>query len=187
MFNSKDGGKKYKTFETSLFKNESLSVAIRIFRCLKLDVAKNKVAKDHFGKKIPCFLIFNAKGQRVDEVYLKGYKAKSGTLMKGLVKASKGHGKMPLMTFIKKYRSFLNDLDKLEGKKGVLAKKKTRLTKGKKGKKIVLPPAKKKKLEAEQKRLAQEEKTLLDAEKDLLKAVKAYTPGPRTGKTVARK
>jgi len=187
VFNSKDGGKKYKTFETALFKNESLSVAIRIFRCLKLDVAKNKVARDHFGKKIPCFLIFNAKGQRVDAVYLKGYKARSSTLMKGLVKASKGHGKMPLMTFIKKYRSFLNNLDKIEGKKKVFNQKKTRITKGKKGKKVVLPKAKQKKLDAEAKRLAQEEKKVLDAEKKLLEAVKAYTPGPRTGKVVARK
>jgi hypothetical protein len=191
VFNSKDGGKKVKAFETSLFKKESLSVAIRVFRCLKLDVARNKVARDHFGKKVPCFLIFNAKGHRVDEVHLKGYKAKSGTLMKSLIKASKGHGKMPLLTFIKNYRTFLNELDKIEGKKKVFNEKKARLLKkgkkDKKSKKVILPKSKQKKLDEEAKRLAKEEKAVLDVEKKLLEAVKAYVPGQRAGKTVARR
>ena len=97
------------------------------------------------------------------------------------------HAPLFVLTFIKKYRTFLNELDKTEGKKKVFNEKKARLTKGKKGKKAVLPKGKKKKLDEEAKRLAKQEKAVLDVEKKLLEAVKAYVPGQRGGKAVARR
>ena len=191
----KGGAAKYKKFKDGLFKNESLAVAFRVFRCLELDTAKSKVAKQQFGKKLPCFLVFDAKGRQVDEVAMAGYRAKASSLLKALTKVSKGHGKLPLVTFIKKYRSFLNDLDKLEGKKTVLAKKRERLfgkskaatkplAKGAKpapSKKPKVSRSKLKKLEADEKSLAEEEKVLLAQEKDLLAAVKAYAAPARGG------
>lgn len=193
MFNSKDGAKKVTTFKTKLFKNEDLAVATRVFHCMELDTAKNKPAAGYFGKKVPVFLIFDTKGQMADEVYLRGYKARASSLLKAMMKVSKGHGDMPLATFIKKYRGFLNDLDKLEGKKTVFANKKARLTgsKGKKGKDAKkdkkgkkqpkISKSKQRKLDAEQKKLAEKEKTLLEQEQKLLKAVKAYHAASGTG------
>jgi len=186
VFNSKDKDKKATTFIKSLFKNEELAVAAKVFRCLELDTAKNKPADGYFGNKVPVFLIFDNKGKLADEVRLPGYRTKSSTLLRAMMKASKGHGEMPLATFVKNYRKFLNELDKLEGKKAVFAKKKARLTGGKvqkgktakddknKSKKPVLSKSKQKKLDAEAKRLADQEKTLLEQEMKLLKAVKAY-------------
>lgn len=200
MFNSKDGAKTVTTFKEKLFKNEDLAVATRVFHCMELDTAKNKPAAGYFGKKVPVFLIFDAKGKMADEVLLKGYKAKSSTLLKAMIKASKGHGDMPLATFLKKYRGFLNDLDKLEGKKAVFAKKKARLIGGtsqkgkdaKKGKdankgkkKPTLSKSKQKKLDAEAKDLADKEKDLLAQEQKLLKAVKAYHAASGTFKAAA--
>jgi len=200
VYDSKAEAAKYKKFKEGLFKNESLAVAFRVFRCLELDTAKSKVAKEQFGKKLPCFLIFDAKGRQADEVGMAGYRAKASALLKALTKVSKGHGKLPLVTFIKKYRSFLNDLDKLEGKKTVLAKKRERLfgkpkaasaakpgqvvAKGAKpapSKKPKVSASKLRKLEADEKSLAEEEKALLAQEKELRAAVKAYAAPARGG------
>jgi len=145
---------------------------LKAYRCLKLDVAKDTVTRDRYGASLPRLIAFNAKGQQASEVVLKGYKSSSKKVLGALVEASKGHGKMPLQTFVKKYRSFLNELDKFEGRKGTFAKKKARLEKsGARAK------SKLKKIEKEGARLAQEEEALLAKEKSLLEAVKAYVPG----------
>ena len=166
-----------KNFETALFKNENLAVAMKVYRCLKLDIARNDVSKQHFGNNVPRFIAFNAKGQRVDEVVLKGYKSKSTPLMKVLVSAARGHGKMPLGTFVKKYRSFLNDLDKLEARKVALSQKKSRAGKHK---------GKLKKLASEEQDLTRDDRALLAREKKLLESVKAFTPETRAMKVAAR-
>jgi len=147
-------------------------------------VARDKVARNLYGGKVPRFIAFNAEGKRVDELYLADYKTKTTPLMKLLCKASKGHGTMPLTTFVKKYRGFLNDLDKLENKKATCAKKKTRLQAGGNAAKGAKPGAKNKlskkvqakirKVEKEEQVLTKQEKKLLDNEKKLLAAVKAY-------------
>lgn len=145
------------------------------FRCLKLDVAKDTVARERYGKKLPRFIAFNAKGQQVSEVALRGYKASARPVMGVLVKAAKGHGKMPLTTFVKKYRGFLNELDKLEDRKGTFVKKKARVeAKG--------SASKLKKLAKEESRIAKDEQALLAQERDLLKAVKASTPPAANGR-----
>ena len=163
-------------------------------------MARDKVAWDLYGKKVPQFIAFNAEGKRVDDLYLADYKTKTSPLMKLLVKASKGHGTMPLTTFVKKYRSFLNDLDKLEGKKGTCAKKKIRLKAGgnasnasKPGAKKNPPPklskkvlAKLSKVEKEEQVIAKQEKKLLDNEKKLLSAVKAYDTESPSKEKVAK-
>jgi len=187
--NTRDG-KKVTTFETAIFKNESIGIALKLFRCLKVDLAKDKQAKSIYGDKVPLFIAFDAKGQRVDEVYMRDYKCKTDPVMKLLIKASKGHGKLPLKAFVKKYRGFLIELDKLEGKKGVLAKKKQRLLGGaskaaKPGQKVDPKAAAKakvskrtqKKLDKvakEEKLLAKKEEALLKSEKEILADAKAY-------------
>ena len=91
------------------------------------------------------------------------------------------------------------DLDKLEGKKTVLAKKRARLlgkkkagkgakaAKGSSARKPQIPRGKLKKLQAEEGRIAKEEKSLLAKEKELLAGVKAYAAPTRAGQVVAKR
>jgi len=177
IYSSADGSKVLK-FENALFRDEKLAVAIKPFRCLKMDVAENAAAQSMFGKKAPRFIAFNDKGKRSGQVVLSGYKTATGALLKILVKAAKGHGKVPLMSFVKKYRSFLNDLDQLESKKKILADKKARLVDSS-------SKGKKKKLQEAEAGIARMEKALLDAEKKLLESVKAYGTEIRASKPAA--
>jgi len=203
--NTRDG-KKVTTFETAIFKNESIGIALKLFRCLKVDLARDKHAKSIYGDKVPQFIAFDAKGQRVDEVYMRDYKCKTEPLMKLLVKTSKGHGKLPLKAFVKKYRGFLIELDKLEGKKGVLAKKKQRLLGGAaKAQKPGQSPAAKvdpkakvskrtqkklEKVDKEEKLLAKKEEALMKSEKEILADAKACddkAPAKKEDKKEAKK
>jgi len=189
--NTKDG-KKVDTFEKAVFKNEPIGIALKLFRCIKIDVARDRHVKSIYGDKVPQFIGYDAKGVKVDEVHMRDYKCKTEPLMKLLVKTSKGHGKLPLKAFVKKYRGFLNELDRLEGKKSVLTKKKQRLLgTGQKGQKPGQnkPDAKKpdpkakvskknqKKLDKvakEEQLLAKKEEALLKSEKKILADAKAY-------------
>ncbi len=173
-------GKKVKKFENVVFKNEDLGVAMKVFRRMKLDVSRDRVARDLYGQKVPRFITFNSKGRRSGDLFLKDYRTKSSLLMKTLAKASKGHGKLPLKTFVKKYRSFLNELDQFEGKKATFAQKKTRL-KAASGSRNKL-----RKVEKEEALLRKSEQALLAREKKLLESVKAFTPEKRSRKLAAR-
>ena len=126
MVNSADRAN-LKKFEDVVLKNEEVGIALKLFRCIKVDLARDKIAKSMYGDKVPRFIAYDTKGKIIDEVYIAGYRSKTGPLMNLLLKASRGHGKLPLKTFISKYRSFLNELDKMENKKSTLAKKKARL------------------------------------------------------------
>ena len=175
LYDSGAGARKIQNFETTLFKNEQLALAMKPFRCLKLDVAKDPVARERYGSKLPRFITFNAKGQQVSEVALRGYKASARPVLGVLVKTAKGHGEMPLTTFVKLYRTFLNDLDKLEDRKGTFAQKKARAeAKG--------SASKLKKLAKEESRIARDERDLLARERELLKGVKASTPVAANGR-----
>jgi hypothetical protein len=156
-----------KKFESVLFANEDIGVALKVFRKVGLDIAKDSTARQLYENQVPRFITYNAKGEREGELHLRDYKTKSSNLMKLLVKTAKGHGKMPLKTFVKKYRSFLNELDQIEGKKGTCAQKKARAADDKSKKKLA-------KIEREEKSLAKREKSILAKESKLLASVKAY-------------
>jgi len=156
-----------KKFEGTMFANEDIGVALKVFRKVGVDIAKDSTARQLYESKVPRFITYNAKGERVDELYLEDYKNKSSDLMKLLVKSSKGHGKLPLKAFVKKYRSFLNELDQIEGKKGTCAQKKSRATASGSKKKLA-------KVEKEAQSIAKREKSILATESKLLAAVKAY-------------
>jgi hypothetical protein len=179
IYDSGDDAKRIATFEETLFKNESLALALKPYRCLKLDAAKDSIAKERFGRAVPYFIAFDVKGEAAADVSLRGYKSSTKSVLGILVKASRGHGKMPLMTFVKNYRTFLNDLDKLEDRKETLAKKKARLEQAG-------PRARSKlrEVEKEAEAVAADEAKLLATEKRLLEAVKA-PPAARTAGAVA--
>jgi len=150
-----------------MFANEDIGVALKVFRRMGLDLSKDKIASDLYGDQVPRFITFDAKGKKIDEVYLPDYRTKTSDLMKLLVKATQGYGDLPLKSFVKKYRAFLNDLDQIEGKKGTIAQKKTRLGNDASARKLA-------KVKREEELLAKEEQKILETEKKLLAAVKAY-------------
>lgn len=155
-----------KRFLSTFSGNEELGIATKLFRRIQVDTAKDQMAKNLYGSKVPSFITYNAKAQKVGEVHLSGYKMSSSAIMRLLAKTTKGHGKMSLPSFVKKYRKFLNKLDQIEGKKGTLAQKLARVQQSGKASKL-------KKVQKEQKALAKAEKKLLASEKQLLTAVKA--------------
>lgn len=122
----KSDAKKLETFEDTLltYKSEALMCAFRVFKLAKLDTADDtKVKALYEEKQMPMFLAFDNKGKLVGDVSMKGYRPSTKSLMKLLNKATKGHGKMKLATFVKKYRSFVNKFDQLlRDEKGSKAK-----------------------------------------------------------------
>jgi len=156
-----------KKFQSALFANEDLGVALKVFRKVGLDIAKDTKARQLYENKVPHFVTFNAKGERAGELHLQDYKTKSSDLMKLLAKTAKGHGQMPLKSFVKKYRSFLNELDQVEGKKGTCAQKKSRATASGSKKKLA-------KIEKEEQSITKQEKSILAKEAKLLASVKAF-------------
>ena len=168
-------GSKLAKFQNTLFANEDVGVALKVFRKVGIDVAKDQVARDTFGQKVPSFVTFNAKGEKSGELTMAGYKGKAGDVLKLLNRASRGHGDMPLKTFVKKYRSFLNELDQIEGKKSTCAQKKARLQASGKAGKLA-------KVAKEEKVIAKREAKILDSEKKLLASVKAYDADPEANK-----
>jgi len=166
IYDTRDGDK-LKKFQSALFANEDLGVALKVFRKVGLDIAKDSTARQLYENKVPHFITFDAKGQRAGELHLEDYRTKSSDLMKLLVKTAKGHGKLPLKSFVKKYRSFLNELDQVEGKKDTCAQKKSRATASGSKKKLA-------KVEKEAQSIAKREKSILSKEANLLASVKAY-------------
>ncbi|MFQ5505659.1 MAG: hypothetical protein ACE5F1_12815 [Planctomycetota bacterium] len=166
--------KKHDRFQQVLFANQGVGVALRLFRCGKLDLGLDDGALAAYGKKAPLFIAFDAKGKRTGEVSMRGYKTSSGPLLKLLARAARGHSKLSLPAFSKKYRSFLTQLQVLEGRQRTLTQKRARLADmpGSRGE------SKRAKLTKEEDRLAESEKALFAAEKKLLEQARVPARDP---------
>lgn len=167
LFDPEADKKDHERFETALLNHPGLNVSLKAFKCGMINVAGGD-AEAEFAKKAPLFVVFDAKGNCVGEASMHGYKASSSSLVRLLNRAAKGHAKVALPAFVKQYRSFLNDLTQLEGKKTALKSKRSR-AEGKDG-----DPDKNKvaKLEKEEKALEKEEEKLLKEEGELLTGAK---------------
>jgi hypothetical protein len=154
-----DDQPKREQFEATLFANESLGIALRCFRCGRVDVTKDDEAMAEFGKHLPLFVAYDAKGKRIGQVEMKDYKATTNALDQLLGKAAKRGTKLSMDAFTKAYRSFLNEVSVLEGRKRDLAGKQER---------AVDAPDKLKKLEKDATELADDEAKLMEQEKKLL-------------------
>ncbi len=169
LFDSSDA--KLKKFEDTLFKNEQVGIGMKLFNRIQVDVSKDSVAKEMAGNKLPQFIVFNAKGQRTADVTLKGYKASPSGLLRAMAKGAKGHSKLSFNAFVKKYRSLLNDIDKLEKQKEVHADKMTRAGDSK---------SKMKKLQKKADEMAKTQKDLTEREGEMLRGAGAvgHTKAP---------
>ena len=119
--------KKHQQFEQALFNNDPVCIGLRCFRTGRINLAEDALAKAAFGKKAPLFVAFDAKGKRVADLSLKGYKSRPSQLSKMLGRAARGYAKLALGDFVKKYRSFLNEIQLLDSRKRALNGKHQRI------------------------------------------------------------
>lgn len=165
LANKKGDANAHENFETTLFANEALLVTLRRFRCGVLDMTEHPVTLAAYEKQLPMFLAYDAEGKRVGEVSMRGYKPNSGPLIALLDRAAKGHGKLTNANFVKTYRSFLNKLEVLAGRRTAYEQQKAGLEGGDARDRAKLAKVEKElaELEAEEKQLLEEEKKILEA------------------------
>lgn len=159
LYDSAADEPKRPAFEQIVFGNQEVGIALRCFRCARIDIAGDTYARAKFGRKLPLFVAFDDKGRQVGETSLPGYKAALRSLVAMLENAADGHVKPTLADFSKTYRDTLRDLRVLSGRKKTLAGRRERADDSKRAQ-----------MDKEAKELDAEEQRLLDAEKKALEA-----------------
>ena len=154
-------------FEQTMFGDGELSVALRCFQCGRIDLSRDSALKTEFIKKIPMFIAFDGQGRPAAEAVFRGYKAKPQQLTNALYRAAAKHAKMPMKSFVKRYRDWLKDLVKHEGKERLLEDKRERLLK-----KNPPPQAELANSVRDQEALTEKKNELLDDERKLLQDAK---------------
>ncbi len=120
LFDSAAEAPKRETFESVMFGNEELGVALRCFHFARLDIAGDAELGTRFGKRLPTFVAFDANGRNVGDVSFTGYRAAIGPLITLLEKASAGHVKPSLGVFTSEYRKVVHDFEMLEARRKTL-------------------------------------------------------------------
>lgn len=165
-----DAEPKREQYEQTLFNFDEVGVALRCFRCLKVDLGAWPEGAARYGQKAPVFLAFGPDGKLAGELSQAGYKAAVNPVIKLLEKAAQGHLKPALPAFVKGYRDVVQGLEQVERDRKTLQ---DRL-----GKLDDKDAAKKADLEKDLKQLDQEEQKLLDQEKGLLEKAKVQARDP---------
>jgi len=101
-------------FEQNLFQHPRLILVARIFCCLKLDVKRNKAIGEVYGRAIPRFLLFDAKGRRRADISMAEFRLRPDALLEVMKKIVSKYGALPLDKFLGRYRTLLRDLVPLE-------------------------------------------------------------------------
>jgi hypothetical protein len=159
---------KHGQFEQVIFGHAEIGAALRAFRCGRIDLAKDAVAKAEYGEQAPLFVAFDAKGKRVGDVSMRDYRAKATPIVRLLERAAAGHGKIPLASFVSKYRELLTDLQVHDGRKSVLDNRRARLD-GRKQAEV----------DKEAAELERAEQELLEREKKLLELARIPERDPK--------
>ena len=113
-------------FDQIVFGNQEVGIALRCFRCARVDIAGDDDAGAKFGRKLPLFVAFDDKGRQVGEISLRGYRAALRPLIALLESAANGHVKPTLADFSETYRDTLRDLRVLRGRQQTLAERRGR-------------------------------------------------------------
>jgi hypothetical protein len=169
LFDPKSDERKFKQYEQITFNNDELGVALRCFRCVRLDVTKETEFVTKYGAQVPLFVAFDDEGKKAGEVVQTGYKAGVNAVVQLLEKAA-NHMKPSLSTFVQGYHDVVRDLEMLDGKRKLLADKKSNLS--------AKDTAKRAEIDKESKALDAEEKDLLAKEKTLLEQAKVQPHDP---------
>ncbi len=149
---------KREAFDKIIFGNQDLGIALRAFRCARIDIAGDADARAKFGKKLPLFVVFDDKGKQVGETSLPGYKAALRSLTTIVENAATGHVKPNPANFTKTYRDILRELRVLKGRRTTLEGRRTRAD----DKKRAEYDKEFRELEAEEKKLLELEKKTLE-------------------------
>lgn len=161
LFDSSVDEPKREGFDKIVFGNQEVGIALRPFRCARVDIAGDGHAQSKFGRKLPLFVAFDDKGRIVGETSLPGYKAALRSLTSLLEKTSTGHVKPNPAYFYKTYRDILRELRVMKGRRTTLEGRRNRADEKKKAqydKEFA-------ELEAEEQKLLElEKKTLADAD-----------------------
>lgn len=166
LYDPRTNERKHQNLELVVFGNPSVRIALRYFKCARIDLTKDPAAKSFDLRKAPIFVAFDETGKHVGELAMPGYRASPKKLIGLLTKAASGYAKESVSKFVKDYRKFLNELQRIEGKQRTLDQKRQRLTK-KSGndKKLAKVDKEVATLEKEQQKLFESEKKLLERAK----------------------
>lgn len=112
--------------ESSVFKDESISIGATMFRAVKLDGAKIREGHPFWkiigGKDLPRMIVINAAGQKVG--MLEGKEITSSKLFGFMERAAAKTFKTDLSQIVKDTKTILTEIDQVEAKRKALATKK---------------------------------------------------------------
>ena len=126
LYDSSADEPKREGFDKIIFGNQDLGIALRCFRCARIDIAGDTDAQAKFGRKLPLFITYDDKGKQVGETSLPGYKAALRSLTSIVENAATGHVKPNPANFTKTYRDILRDLRVLKGRRSTLEGRRNR-------------------------------------------------------------
>ena len=115
--------------ESTLFQNEQIVLARKMFRTYRVDVTtiRNDKIREEYEKSTPSFHFFDPKGAQVAR--LAGRKATSLSSFTTLMEKTWGTSfKTRLKTYARSMTKLLDRLDKIEARKLILEREKLRLT-----------------------------------------------------------
>ena len=127
-FYSIEDEKENRSCEASVFANEKLGLALKRFRCVKIDVESITDARmrREYGSKTPAFRMIDPAGKTVATIA--GKSATSLSRFRGMVTSTwRKMFTMDQGAFVKKMTKILDRLDRVTAKRTVLAAKKQRV------------------------------------------------------------
>jgi hypothetical protein len=163
LFDPKADTRKHEQYEVTTFGNDELGVALRCFRCVRLDVT-SEPSLSKLVARAPLFVAFDPTGKQAGELSQAGYKNGVPAVVKLLEKAAAGHVKPSLAQFVTGYRDLVRELEVAEGRKKTLDDRQSRLEEK--------DTAKRAEMEKERKQLEADVKALDTKETEMLRLAK---------------
>jgi hypothetical protein len=160
-----DDDKTNQACDAKIFQNEPVGLALRKFRCFRLDVnaiADDRIRKE-YEKAAPGFLFFDPSGDEVAKVGKRKVSSLSG-FNTALERTWRSTFTVNMKTFTKKMGRILDQIDRLDTQKQIIAQSKARLAQKPK-------PRKMRSIEKEEEQLKVAEKKVLDDERLLADSV----------------
>ena len=114
--------------ESVVFPGERVSVGTKFFKCIKIsagDALQDRILKEH-GRSTPRLLLMDRE-YKVKKV-LQGKGISGGKLLKAMKLVVRGEYKTSFDKMVRGYIKLLNDLDRFDSKRSLLADKRARLS-----------------------------------------------------------
>ena len=127
-FFSLDNERENQSCESTVFQNEQVGLALKRFRCVKIDVESIQDARlrERYGRSTPAFHVIDPAGKTVSK--LEGKSATSLSRFNGMLKGTWGRMfTVSQRAFVKDMTKILDRLDRVTAQRTVLNSKKQRL------------------------------------------------------------